>query len=140
MTTPQERLNRFNVQGPPDFVRQIKELDAVKKQVLKILEKYPETRDNDFKLQWFFLMDVLGVDLPVVKGSLFDENAGLMETIRRSRQIIQNELNIYPPTDPEVLKKRRQKAENYRYFFGSGLCRMGDYTAWNEIIEEVYTT
>lgn len=130
MTSPQERLNTFNIQGPPDFIRQIKELDEVKSRVVKILERYPETRDNDLKLQWFFLMDVLDVDLPVVKGSFFDENAGLMETIRRSRQIIQNELNIYPPTDPEVLKKRRQKAENYRYFFGSRLCKREDYKSW----------
>jgi len=39
------------------------------------------------------------------------------ETIRRARQYIQNTLGLYPPTDPEVIKKRRKKEQEYREIF-----------------------
>lgn len=36
------------------------------------------------------------------------------ETIRRSRQLVQNGDGEYPPTKPEVLKARKIKEKNYR--------------------------
>jgi hypothetical protein len=38
------------------------------------------------------------------------------ETIRRSRQIIQNDLGLYPPTNLKVAKARRMKEEDWREY------------------------
>lgn len=35
-------------------------------------------------------------------------------SVERARRIIQNDLALYPPTDPKIAKKRRIKEEHYR--------------------------
>lgn len=118
---------RLDVEGPPEFLEIVKELNETKKQVLAILQQYPDARNLDMYLIWIYLSEVLDLDMPDVPYSFFKENAGLTETIRRSRQQIQNEYALYPPTKREILKRRRKKAENYRRFFGSTLCKQQEY-------------
>lgn len=35
-------------------------------------------------------------------------------SVERARRVIQNDLALYPPTDPKIAKKRRIKEEHYR--------------------------
>lgn len=119
--------SKLDVEGPPEFLATVKELTETKQQVLAILQHYEDSRNYDLYLIWTYLDDVLGLEMPDVPYSFFKENAGLTETIRRCRQQIQNDFQIYPPTKPEILKRRRKKAENYRRFFGSTLCKRQEY-------------
>jgi hypothetical protein len=83
----------------------------MKEQVLDLLDRYPQTRNNDFYLQWLWLKTYGGLsELPFIDWEKIKHLSGRTETIRRVRQKIQNEDGKYPPTDPEV-KMRRAKRE-----------------------------
>jgi len=41
--------------------------------------------------------------------NVIKKHDGLFESIRRARQHIQNSLGLFPPTDPEVIKRRRRR-------------------------------
>ena len=94
----------------------LKKLRTVKERVIYILDKYPETRNNDLYLWLIYvrLFDpVLSKYIKFIPYKVL-EKAVSFETIRRVRQKVQNELGLYPPTDPKVIKRRRRKAEAMR--------------------------
>lgn len=94
----------------------LKRLRTVKERVLYILDKYPETRNNDLYL-WLIYVRLFEPELSkYIKFIPYDvlKKAVAFETIRRVRQKIQNELGLYPPTDPKVIKRRRRKEEAMR--------------------------
>lgn len=94
----------------------LKKLRTVKDRVLYILDKYPETRNNDLYL-WLIYVRLFEPELSkYIKFIPYDvlEKSISFETIRRLRQKIQNDLGLYPPTDPKVLRRRRRKAEAMR--------------------------
>lgn len=92
------------------------ELKTFKDQVLYLLEKYPNTRDNDFYLQWLWLKIFRRLPLPFLDYKLIQGISGGMESVRRVRQKIQNDPDhpCFLPTDPDVRLKRGIKEETFR--------------------------
>lgn len=96
------------------------ELKGYKKRIAAVLEEKPQTRNCDkslfanyiFKYHNNFIVMVENV--PYISLKNFTELPVSFETIRRSRQIIQNDCNLFLPTDPAVRKERNIKEENYR--------------------------
>lgn len=84
-------------------------LKKVKERVRYILEKYPPTRGNDMILLWRYYReyesDKLNLSFRKFKDML---RATSMETIRRSRQKIQ-EGGEFLPTEKTVRKRRRRE-------------------------------
>ena len=87
-----------------------------------ILEKYPNARNGDLYLTIIYLriFTPLGKYIKYIPYELIKEYDGIFETIRRTRQLIQNKEGRYLPTDPEVIRKRRIKAEAMRRVIASG--------------------
>jgi len=82
-------------------------------QVLSLLRKNPELRNDDKALRWAYLEGLgLVVDIPLY-GRMLSEyaesKAPSFETIRRSRQKVQANHPELGPTDPEVVQKRKKK-------------------------------
>lgn len=95
------------------------ELKNFKPKVKSILEEHESARNNDGTLMAYFIkkyckhlvVEVDGLDMLPLKNF---KNLPPFESIRRVRQIIQNDNQILRPTDPAVSKARRIKEENYR--------------------------
>ena len=96
------------------------ELKHYRQKVETILRDHENARNNDGSLYAHFLSkycshlivtDANGEKAIALKNF---RNLPPMENIRRSRQIIQNDNNLYLPTDPEVRKARKIKEENWR--------------------------
>ena len=92
------------------------EFKTVKARVEYILRKYPEARNDD---RYLWLMYVREFDPDMNKYIKYIpykvlKNAVSFETLRRVRQKIQNSEGRYPPTDPEVARKRRIRSEVIR--------------------------
>src|SRR5579875_1839813 len=85
------------------------ELKKTKDQVLYLLERYPAARNNDFYLQLLWLKQFGGkVELPWKDWEKIKANSGKLESVRRVRQKIQNEIGLFQQTDL-VIKARRDK-------------------------------
>ena len=97
-------------------VRLVKEeLLKVKEQVSTLLERYPGTRDNDFYLQWLWLKNYGGLpSLPYLEWEKIRDLSGKLESVRRVRQKIQHNEGKFPPTDPEVEKRRMRRERKFR--------------------------
>lgn len=87
------------------------------KEVRRIMEKCPESRNSDLLLTWIYFKEVLGVNMPPLSPQDLVRLEGKLETVRRMRAHIQNDLKILPPTKKEILDKRRQKADDYLDWF-----------------------
>ena len=100
--------------------RIVSELRKTKDQVLYLLEKYPRTRDNDFYLTllWLKIFGGLNDYIQFVPYNVIMGLSGSLESIRRVRAKIQNEHGLFPPTDPEIRRKRQSKARSYRKAIG----------------------
>lgn len=72
-----------------------------------ILSKYPESRNNDFVLQWYWMKDVAGIKMPDLPWQKFQQLAGKLGTIRRARQKIQG-TGKYLPSDKRILDRRKR--------------------------------
>ena len=88
------------------------ELLTIKEQVARIMEAHPITRNSDDFLTLYYLKEVCHWPISFV------EPQKVMEThttsVRRLRQVIQNDEHRLLPTDPQVMENRRAKAEKYR--------------------------
>lgn len=105
------------------------ELRKTKDQVLALLDRYPNARNNDFYLQLLWLKSFGGIkDIPFVEWTKIRELSGRLESVRRMRQKVQNEMGLYPPTDPEILRRRQERQELFRQAMGHGAAR-GEGTA-----------
>lgn len=93
----------------------ISDLRTKRDQVLALLERYPQTRDNDFYLQlmWLRQFGNLSVAIPYIPFNEIQKLGGSLESVRRVRQKIQNEDGLFPPS-LEVQAKRGKRAEIIR--------------------------
>jgi len=96
------------------------QLKDYKTKVRSILAEHPTARNNDGSLQAYFIYKycrhLVTTDIdgkPAIRLENL-KNLPPLETIRRSRQIIQNDNGEYLPTDPAVRRERKIKEENYR--------------------------
>lgn len=89
----------------------LQELKTIKQQVLYILGKYPQSRNNDFYLQWLWLKTFPKISLPWLEWEKFCKVSGKPQTVTRMRRRIQNEEGKFLPTDPEVLRARKKRSE-----------------------------
>lgn len=101
-------------------------LKDVKVKVRSILEQYPEARENDGHLYALFLSKyhpelISAVPHPIKPGETIKmlqlsnfRKMPPLESLRRSRQIIQNDDGEFQPTDPKVRKARRIKEKNWK--------------------------
>ena len=89
----------------------IEDFKTVKEQVTYLLERYPMTRNNDLYLIVLWMKIFGGVSIGYVKYDLLKDLSGKPETIRRTRQIIQNKEQHFLPTDSKILVKRGHKQE-----------------------------
>ena len=93
----------------------VKNLQGIESTVENVLRKYPPARNSDLRLMFYIWKKKQRLDLN--NWNNFKEIAK-PETIRRSRQKIQNTKGKYPPTDFEIANKRNIKAEKLRKFYG----------------------
>ena len=93
----------------------LEKLKTVKERVEYILRKYPNARNSDLYLTIIYLRKFteLGKYIKYIPYEVIKKYDGIFESIRRSRQKLQEE-GKYPPTDPEVLRRRRRLAEKFR--------------------------
>jgi len=80
-----------------------------KAQVEYLLRKYPQTRDNDFYLQYMWMKTFGRMNnLPFIDWNVIKDISGTLETISRVRRKIQNEDHRYLPSE-EVQRQRDRK-------------------------------
>lgn len=85
----------------------VKKFKNTTEEVEYILSKYPEARNNDFVLQWYWLKEIAGLNMPDLPWQKYQQLAGKLGTIRRTRQKIQS-LNKYLPSDKRILERRKR--------------------------------
>lgn len=96
------------------------DLRGYRHKVESILRDHEKARNNDGVLYAHFINKYCGNLISLNQNG--EKSIALkdfyrlppMENIRRSRQIIQNDHNMYLPTDPAVLKARKIKEANIR--------------------------
>ena len=90
-------------------------LKTTKERVEWLLYKYPNARNSDLYLTILYLRKFteLGKYIKYIPYNVIKRYEGIFESIRRTRQKIQ-EQGRYLPTDEEVLRKRRKLAKKYR--------------------------
>ena len=93
-------------------------LNRVQDKVERLLRMHPDTRNNDLYLQWLYLMEYERIPLPVLPYKRLLELSSIMESIRRCRQKLQNDMKMYPPTSEEVAKRRGWAEDEWRKHFG----------------------
>jgi hypothetical protein len=97
-----------------------RELLGLGKTILGIMSQYPKARDDDMYLILHVWMALHPSKIfqyeerQCVKLKDIHELFESPESIRRTRQKIQNDLGLFPPTSYQVMKARRMKEENWR--------------------------
>ena len=94
------------------------ELKTIQSEVDYLLEKYPDARNNDLYLMVLYWRLIDKADIPFIPFSTI-KVCSPPSSIWRVRQRIQNTLKRFPPTDPEVAKKRAERAKKFRDIFSS---------------------
>lgn len=74
-------------------------------EVERVLREYPATRESDQLLAWCVYQQFYGIGETITKSQFLDILPSF-ETIRRTRQKIQNDLGKYLPKDPVVRRRR----------------------------------
>lgn len=105
----------MNLDDVKDFaeIQKYTELLMNKKEKVEfVLKHYEEARNNDNLLcvLYWKLFDQVETLEDVIRATGVD-------VIRRARQNIQNSSGKYPPTDPNVLKKRQKKEKVIKQVF-----------------------
>lgn len=86
------------------------ELKKVNAIVLEILDRDIRSRNDDKYLTYMVMRRFTKIYIPFEDFSKIPA----FETIKRCRAKIQNKLNLYPPTEPEVIKKRSAREKVFR--------------------------
>lgn len=73
-----------------------------------LLSRYPEARNNDFFLQWIWLKEIMGLNMPDLPWHKYQLYAGKLGTLRRIRQKVQA-TGKYLPSDKRVLETRQKR-------------------------------
>jgi hypothetical protein len=86
----------------------IRNFRTKKDEVEYLLEKFPQTRENDFYLQFLWLKVFGKLNLPFIEWNTIKDISGTLETVSRVRRKIQNEDGKFLPSD-DVRLRREQK-------------------------------
>lgn len=87
----------------------------VKQAVLGLLERYPETRDDDNALMVRYWADVDGLVFDYTFPVRFIERATSSESITRARRAIQA-TGLFLPSDEAVIRRRQRQTEMREHF------------------------
>lgn len=90
----------------------------VKQNVLALMEAFEDTRNSDKFLLLKYWQVCDGINTSIGFGPQFLRSSTSPESITRARRSIQS-AGLFPPTDPEVLKKRRMLQEEARQHHGA---------------------
>ncbi len=116
-------------------------MNNLTKQVLEILEKYPETRNSDIALT----MQVWKTYYPKVLFITGSNEAILLKDlfvlpredhIKRIRAVIQNEEHRFLPTDINVLIERAKISKEWRKFLGYDPKHPFTNEEWQTVLQE----
>jgi len=89
---------------PGLYRKKLEELESTEEKVIWLLNKYENLRNNDKLLIFAFWLHENKVSFDLDESII--KSLASPETIRRVRQKIQNEYNLYLPTDQEILESR----------------------------------
>lgn len=90
------------------------DIKKITEAVVSVLENDPESRNDDRRLTFKVLQKLKGKKGPVLELKLRQlRKLPAFATITRVRAVIQNELNKYLPTLPEVRRQRRITEETW---------------------------
>lgn len=87
----------------------IRNFRTKKEEVEFLLERFPQTRENDFYLQYLWLKVFGKLNLPFIEWNTIKDISGTLETVSRVRRKIQNEHGKYLPSDEVRLQRERKR-------------------------------
>ena len=87
----------------------IRDFRTKKEQVEYLLERFPQTRENDFYLQYLWLKVFGKLNLPFIEWNTIKDISGTLETVSRVRRKIQNEYGKFLPSDDVRLRRERKR-------------------------------
>lgn len=108
-----------------------KELGTTRRRVLNLLARDKKFRNSDRKLYFAILKeswDSSGISeefkaIEAFDGLFLEALYKLLaaspdkSSVKRVRAQIQNKEKMYPPTDPEVIKKRSKRQHNFQHYY-----------------------
>lgn len=89
---------------------------TLKDQVKNILIEFPETRNSDIALTIYIWQKFYGVEDSIDLSRLYELPS--QDNIKRVRAFIQNEQGLYLPTDPEIMRVRGIKEQEWKQDMG----------------------
>lgn len=96
---------------------QVATIKNLKEKVIHILEKYPETRNDDALLTFYIIGQYLGDELIHYNEKAYISTYALGKVredhVKRIRAIIQNEEGKFLPTNENVRRKRKISEESW---------------------------
>jgi len=113
--------NGLSKKGPNKLKKQ--KTMTLKDQVLHVLLNYPETRNSDITLTLRIWLIYYPEHITKVEGKNFVRLSKIFElpredNVKRIRAKIQNEEHRYLPTDPQIIKRRKIKEQEWRTDLG----------------------
>jgi hypothetical protein len=86
---------------------------VIKSSVLDLLERYEQARNDDKWLMLKYWQEIDNINTSIGFGPSFLRRGTSPESICRARRSIQSS-GLFPPTDLEVMRKRRIRQEEAR--------------------------
>lgn len=100
----------------------------LKDKILYILEKYPETRDDDALLTFTIIREYYPDEVKLIEDKWFISTKALRiireDNVKRLRATIQNEEHRFLPTKSDVVKKRKINEQVWREYLSRENTRM----------------
>jgi hypothetical protein len=87
----------------------IRNFRTKKEEVEYLLERFPQTRENDFYLQYLWLKVFGKLNLPFIEWSTIKDMSGTLETVSRVRRKIQNEYGKFLPSDDVRVQRQKKR-------------------------------
>lgn len=106
--------SEFEEPSEEEIDRIVQELTRRKDQVAYLLEKYPQARNHDFLLTFLWLRIFGNFKIPQVQWEVICKFSGALEGVRRTRQKLQNEQNLFLPTDKRIREARQRRSRAYK--------------------------
>lgn len=92
----------------------VKDLKTMEDQVRWLLNRFEDTRNNDFYLIILYMKYILHIPIGFIRYSELRDYSGCITTISRVRRHIQNDDGDLLPSDPEIREARFIKSQNMR--------------------------
>jgi hypothetical protein len=99
---------------PHFYLKLIEDLKLLEEKVCWLLFRNEDYRNNDKLLVFGYWNEVNKILFSSASGSDLINKLTNPYDIIRQRQIIQNNLGLWPPTDPEVIEKRKTKQDAWK--------------------------